>query len=1358
MGQDFEPSALQAVRWFYMIFKSREAGYKYGSTSGTISDYAQLAAKQYLGIDFDDNRSGGRGDVGNGSGTAGAGANVEGPTFSLRSVSPAQDAEYMTAVEAGDMETAQRMVDEAARAAGPDPKRDLQKFWQMGRKLADDIESGAEDGQFYELPEWHGFDLAATQAFEQGRGGEISPAWVVAVRIGELPKDGRSRNFRDDKMERGISTLRVVDSDLSGDGTFEAFNDGEKIYVAGWLVGRGSDGEPLIVDAVKIGSADPVTRDEAGNVIPLSQRFNPADNRMTYSIRSGDFASRMSAAFSPFQRNPELRLAIAQVAKARAMKLGAEWIENASVIRSAGDIGKEARMREALAYETRMNDYLDGLTEAGWLNLKFEPASLADDPLISAMLDHGKLMSRSTAIKNGVQNMDEYEGAPWLPPAWYSKGAGITPGKMAKALHEGANGMGGPLTAGDSAADLWDALAIAIESTRKNKAAHREAVTAYKAAQKYARDASRAEADQWAEGAKKKAGSPKAQRDMLKAALRTLDGILAAAPPEVRAKVGGYVKLAGLATDEAMLQEIERRIEKLNVELEKYLKKEGIEQIQKLFKKARPDSEAGKKDKGKNADMHALFAAAERAAKMDEVAVAGELARLDSLIGGDTLTAEQEAMAITERGIVELVGDLKHADAGRVFSALDTLRDIYEGGWIKWKLAQIEKREERAGMRAAFIADTGKTGIKPERDAAEREAETLLGKIKGGFLSLSSFHEVLSYAFGSNSARVKSLVDAEREAAGQYEDANQALADEVQDLFTGLAGGKVLAGEKLRFDMAQRTIQTAKGELSQLGAIQALLMWRQEDGRRHMEGQLGEDGKPISSWSYDQAWIDEITAQLTPEARSVMAWIMQKYGAEHAVLNPLYRQRYGVNMPAHDNYAPITVQPVQAKAGEVIDPVSGAAMSSGSILTPGSLRTRSRNAIAEPEFRDALQTLLMHTRQLEYWKAYYDLALESSAILGNREVLNSVKAKGGEQAATALRKWIDAIAQGGFRDASASLEMNKMLQRMTGRAASVGLLGRFSTLIVQSTQLAAASVKMPIGAYISGFVRLWAGLIPGLKMSNIWGDAIRSPFIQRRYKSAPPIVRQAMEGLAAASRPNQIKRATRALGQLLSGTDALFTAGTYALLLDYHRGTGRALGLTGADLEEHAHTEAQRDTEQVAQPTRMAARSLAEITSTNPLAKVSWAYASEARQKIALLAWATTKVKSEPAQFAKTAFLVFGVGGLLTQVLKGLWREAKGDDNEKKWSAERLTLAALTGPLHGVPLASELMGDQGMLSGVAWAWPALKDVASGEADMRDVDTLLSTLGLFNDTAAAVASLSHAGLDAAKVIENLADKK
>jgi hypothetical protein len=1082
-----------------------------------------------------------------------------------------------------------------------------------------------------------------------------------------------------------------------------------------------------------------------GVVVPVDVIVSMAPVNETHSLRSGDFSSRIAAAFSPFQRSPELRMTMALVAKARAQKLGAQWIEKAAEIRSAADIGKEARMREALAYDARMQEYLDGLTPEARQTLEQEPTGLENDPLIAAMLDHGRLMSRSTAKRLGKveAKSGDYDGVPRLPASWYSKGAGIMPDQMAQAM----------LDAGllkDAHTDtLWQALENRIGSHVKNKAEYDRAQDAYKAAEKYARDASRAESDKWAEGAKEKAGSPKAQREMLKAALRTLDGILSAAPPEVRAKVGGYVKLAGLATDEAMLREIENRIEKLNTELEKWLKKEGLAQVEKLLKKGRPSAESGKKAKGKDADLHHLFSAAEKASKMDAAAVAGELARLDSLIAGDTLTPEQETLATTERGLVELLGDLKNADSGRVFSAIDTLRSIYDGAWLKWKLSEIERKERRAGVKQDLITDTGKQGIKTERDAANKAAVTLLGKTKGFFLSLSSFHEVLAYCFGEKSERVKSLVDAERQASGQYEDVNQDLADEVEALFTDMAGS-TLAGERLRFDMAQRTIKTAKGELSQLEAIQALLMWRQEDGRRHMEGHLDESGKPVGKWHYDQAWIDEITAALSPEARRLMGWIMQKYGAEWAALNPLYRARYGVNLPAHDNYAPITVTPAQKKKGEVVDPVTGEAMSSGSILTPGSLRTRSRSAIAEPEFRDALQTLLIHTRQLEYWKAYYDLATEANAILGNREVLNAVKAKGGEPAATALSEWVDAIAQRGFRDASASLEMNKLLSRMTGRAATVGLLGRVSTLLVQSTQLAAAVVKMPLGRYLVGMSKLLTGNLG-------YGDAIKSDFIQRRYKSAPPIVRQAIQALGETSKPNQVTRAARGLGQLLSGADALFTAGTYALLLDYHRGTGRALGLSGAELETHAHTEAERDTEQVAQPTRMATRSLAEITMTNPLGKSTWAYSSEARQKIALAAWAATKIKSDPAQFAKVIFLTFGVGGLMTQLLRNLWKKAKGDDDEKMWTPERLVMDMLSSPLHGIPIVGSLMNDGNMLSGVS----RLKhvDFSGDPIDiMRDVDTVLSAMGMFNDTAAGVSSLSHAGLDAAKVLENLTDGK
>ena len=124
----------------------------------------------------------------------------------------------------------------------------------------------------------------------------------------------------------------------------------------------------------------------------------------------------------------------------------------------------------------------------------------------------------------------------------------------------------------------------------------------------------------------------------------------------------------------------------------------------------------------------------------------------------------------------------------------------------------------------------------------------------------------------------------------------------------------------------------------------------------------------LGTWSglhYDQAWMDEAMAQLSPEGLSTLAFIRAIYAAEYGPLNAMYRARHGVDLPQNANYAPVTVAPAQAKAGEMIDPVGGGT-TTGSILTPGSLRTRSRTAIAEPDFKDALQVMLAHNKQMQH--------------------------------------------------------------------------------------------------------------------------------------------------------------------------------------------------------------------------------------------------------------------------------------------------------------------------------------------------------------------------------------------------------
>ena len=1103
-----------------------------------------------------------------------------------------------------------------------------------------------------------------------------------------------------------------------------------------------------------------------------------------------------------FAENPAGALEVKSKVIRQFAKLADKWsnerwtpqgnkIRPISEKRTVKSLDKEQAMRQAQREVELVNEGMDKLTPDTLMAYSEGVGTLEDDPLVKKMLhDNGRLMSKATAAREGRDIKDQYDDLNWIPPQWYSNGRTIktvvitrkdgssesfpsakVPAEIKAAIKSGEvkvkiNKVTIPAVGGimpdvmannlgfDTASEMWAALESSIKSHRNAKADYAKAEAAVKAVEKAAFEQARQEAQAWrdeADAMQKEDWSP---RESLVRDLITLEAIVAMFPQEIRGKIGGFVTLARKASESARLKVLQRQLERGQELLEKHLKEQYGTAVDKLFDKYRPERKAGEKPKGKlDPDAQEIADKAESAMGITADEVNAEIDKINTLLNADNISAETETKLEAMRELVQLLGDWKNANSARRESAFLALNDVLSEGWAKWKLKQLLKREQREEMRKALKSATGKKGVASERDKMKLESAKVLGKASRWVLNLSSFGEVMKAVFGEKAAR--QFIDNERNASNQYEDAIQLFSERIDEFFTTLAGG-VLKGERLRFDLAQPTLTIDAGgmnerNISQLQGIQALLMWQQEDGKRHMEGPRDENGAPIEGkWSYDQAWIDELTSKLSPEAVEVKKFIEQLYGEEWVPLNAVYRERHGVNLPRHDKYAPITVTPQQAKAGEMVDPVSGAAIA-GSILTPGSLRSRNRSALAEPEFRDALSTFIAHTKQMEHWKAYYDLAVEMQAVLGNRDVANSVKAAVGDEGATVLRKWVDVFAQGGTRDAAAGLAVSDGLGRLAGRVATVGLLGRFSTLLVQSTQLAAASVKMPTGAYLKRFALLMSGNLQ-------WADAINSEFIQRRIKSAPPIIRQAFQSLGEATRPNEIQRVTRFFGQLLSGADGLFTAGTYAILLDYYRTQGAKMGMQGEALESYAHAEAVNATEQVAQPVRTGTRSIIEVTNTNPLAKMSWAYASEARQKMALFAWSAYNAKNDPAGAAKTAFLVFVIGGLMSQVLKNLWREAKGDDDEKKWSPERLTLAMLSPITSAIPGASMLAGEGGSLSGAEYTKYAIKDVFDGDADMKDVDTILSAMGYFNDTAGGIATLSHAGYDFAKLLENAFSEK
>lgn len=860
----------------------------------------------------------------------------------------------------------------------------------------------------------------------------------------------------------------------------------------------------------------------------------------------------------------------------------------------------------------------------------------------------------------------------------------------------------------------------------------------------------------------------KVRQTKLVDAIGELDGILEALPPEVRGRVGGFAVLANIGTgDKALADFFVKRIDMIDRQLERTLKEEYGNVFDALLERTKPKkAAAGEKPKGIGADIQSLFAVVREARDWSAEKVDGHIAGIETQIASGNLTAQEEAMLTREADLVSLVGDWKNADSSRRAAALSAATETWAKGMSTFVQKKIREREERDMARAEAISATGKKGDYVDRRKRDEKDNGVKGQARGWYIDTISWDQVVGVQFGHESPMAIRLSDGQRKAEYAKIDGIQAKEDAVHDLFTKLAGGKRVDGERLMWNMSQPSISANGLNLSELEALSATMLWAQEDGRRHMIGELDENGNPTSDWHYNQQFIDDIESQLSPEAKTIRDFLLNAYGKEWFAINSVYRELNGVNLPRIPNYSPVTVTPINIPSGMVTDPVTGNAVSATSI-SPGALRNRGV-AIAEPNFRNVIHTYIAHTRQMEHWKAFSPWIKEANGILRFRKVHNAMHEASGGESSRVIGLFLDAFAQGGNRDASLGLEISKTMGGMASRAAQVALVGRVGTLAIQATQIGAASAELPVGAYLSRLGKLVTGNLG-------WGDAINSKYIQRRIKQMPVTVQIAMEGLRA-GKPNQLKHQVEKIGRLIGGSDALWTAGTYAMVYDYQLGQAKALGYTGKAAEDYAENIADRITDRLAQPTRMGTRSIYEITTTNPAARLAWAFASESRKNLALLAY--TKANRPLKRFlaATAGYVVFNLA--MGALIRNAWKDMRddGDDeddffDEKTWNWKRMGVAMFTEPLQGMPLLGDYT-EKGINAALGQyhqssdlinfergikSFKNIPDILQGERDaegvLKDIDGMVSLMGLFNQNAAAAASLTHIASDFFGVVDN-----
>ena len=213
-----------------------------------------------------------------------------------------RDKEYDDAVKRGDMETAQRMVDEAAEEALKGSKARLDEdgdYWQGEGKLAPVYHStfsdfnvfdrnklgentdGEASNEFFEATAHVGFWFN-TQNLSDGitryQGGKALKCYLD---INRMYSPGTLEALANDIAEQWDDNLTPAENG-------QAFADSLrwKRY-DGIAVGDTEFGgiSFVVLEPNQIKSADPVTYDDNGNVIPLSERFNSSSPDIRFSER-----------------------------------------------------------------------------------------------------------------------------------------------------------------------------------------------------------------------------------------------------------------------------------------------------------------------------------------------------------------------------------------------------------------------------------------------------------------------------------------------------------------------------------------------------------------------------------------------------------------------------------------------------------------------------------------------------------------------------------------------------------------------------------------------------------------------------------------------------------------------------------------------------------------------------------------------------------------------------------------------------------------------------------------------------------------------------------------------------------------
>ncbi len=839
---------------------------------------------------------------------------------------------------------------------------------------------------------------------------------------------------------------------------------------------------------------------------------------------------------------------------------------------------------------------------------------------------------------------------------------------------------------------------------------------------KAARSDAKRVAKQWMDGEMKK--KEVAPREVLIGFLRTLDAIQRTLPVEVRGKIGGFVALAELSTPAAMLDEIERRVERIDKELELYLKKEFRSKLKKVFKKAEARKKAGKSDEGKIGPMgHAWFDYAAEVAGMHPVKLEAEIVALEARMAkpdglskedireisawvGAPVESEQIALDYLEEKLNiattiggTLWGNIRSGSkdnrntltAEDISLAAELAENVYTGGRINRLKFVTERRERREALREGMIKRINGAANDPDRiRQRNKDNNNLLRMLENAFDESLDFSSRVEDILGGG-PEMREILSAARNAENSEKDAIRARQIEfkefVQSLFPKMSTAKrLVALEKLAIpkDVPGVSIKAVPAFMSELQAVHYTMLWRDDASKEWLESQ-----------GYNKAVIDGLENFISPDAIKIREWLHEKYEAQYFRINEVYRRIKGVNLPRVAVYAPRMVEHMNQQIEGDLTTSGGMAGHMSTAFT----NRRVQTPRGEPKPLDALVGYWSNAFMVEHYIAQAEFMGDLRATLGSKDVRLAIESKRGQRLATQLMQVITAIDEGGVKSAMSNTIGGKFLRRSSEATARGSLAYNIGTILKQFPAAFASVAEI-------GPVQFWTSLgrINSGKAAISPKDLRASATVQRRKTDADLEMSIAMKGgtRPILSLPGQLHfRVLSAQNwgmDQLGNVDASLTGFSAAIAYDAHYRAAIKAGLSEEAARKVASDQMEETIARTAQSDSVTTKSLFEL-SLGDVGRLLFMFQGPNRQAFAITYLAAKRaLKGESkAKLANVLFLYWFVVPTLMQTIGNLMQMATSDDDwDEVWDIDDYLRSWALGPL----------------SGALWAGPTIEAAVS----------------------------------------------